>query len=349
MQKSSQRNPYTLQFGKEPTELISRITSESEILESFLQDPPSQQIFMITGVRGSGKTVLMTNITKTIREYDDWIVAELNPELDLLKGLAARLSSSRELTAIFREAQMNLSLPGIGIEFSAASPMIDLHTELEEMLLAIKKRGKKLLVTIDEASDTKFMREFAGAFQIFVRGDLPIFLLMTGLHENIYELQNEKNLTFLYRAPKIELKGLNLGAIAANYQANFAITQEEARKMAELTRGYSFAFQVLGYLTWRNGGSFREILPTYRQYLEDYVYEKLWSELSACDKKVAAAIAACPDGKVIHVREKLEMSTNQFNPYRKRLIKKGLVSGDQYGYVRFELPLFEDFVLDMMN
>lgn len=29
---------------------------------------------------------------------------------------------------------------------------------------------------------------------------------MTGLYENIYEIQNEKTLTFLYRTPRIEIK-----------------------------------------------------------------------------------------------------------------------------------------------
>ena len=40
------------------------------------------------------------------------------------------------------------------------------------------------------------------------------------------------------------------------------------------------------------------------------------------------------------------METNQFNPYRKRLIKKGILSGEMRGYVYFTLPLFEDYVLE---
>ena len=38
---------------------------------------------MITGVRGSGKTVFMTDISKQIKEDESWIVVELNPEKDL--------------------------------------------------------------------------------------------------------------------------------------------------------------------------------------------------------------------------------------------------------------------------
>ena len=41
------------------------------------------------------------------------------------------------------------------------------------------------------------------------------------------------------------------------------------------------------------------------------------------------------------------MTVNQFNPYRKRLIKKGIVNGDTWGIVRFTLPYFEQFVISM--
>ena len=42
----------------------------------------------------------------------------------------------------------------------------------------------------------------------------------------------------------------------------------------------------------------------------------------------------------------LEMSSNEFNPYRDRLIKKGLLNGDERGYVKFVLPMFEEYVKD---
>ena len=124
------------------------------------------------------------------------------------------------------------------------------------------------------------MQVFAGSFQIFVRQDLPVFLLATGLYENIDELQNEKNLTFLYRAPKIQLKPLNNRAIMNKYKTIFKNESEQAAKMAELTKGYPFAFQVLGYLTWNHAGDYEAVIDEYEQYLSEFVYDKIWSELS---------------------------------------------------------------------
>ncbi len=60
---------------------------------------------------------------------------------------------------------------------------------------------------------------------------------------------------------------------------------------------------------------------------------------------MAAGIAGSGDGKIIAgIRDELGMTTNQFNPYRIRLIRKGIVDGTQRGILRFVLPLFKDFV-----
>ena len=50
-------NPYSLIFGKEPAQLISRSAQSVSVTEAFCADNPAFQIFMITGVRGCGKTV----------------------------------------------------------------------------------------------------------------------------------------------------------------------------------------------------------------------------------------------------------------------------------------------------
>ena len=58
---------------------------------------------------------------------------------------------------------------------------------------------------------------------------------------------------------------------------------------------------------------------------------------------VAKGIADIKSGKIKEIRETLGMETNEFNPYRKRLIRKGIVSGETRGYVYFTLPLFDEY------
>ena len=159
------------------------------------------------------------------------------------------------------------------------------------------------------------MKVFVSAFQIFMRQDYPIFLLMTGLYENIYELQNDKSLTFLYRAPKIILEPLSLTAVCQHYMDIFRLDKESARKMAALTRGYPFAFQVLGYLYWdnRKDHTLEDIMPEYDQYLDEYVYSKIWAELSPKDKEILSVISESGYQSVKDIREKLDMKPELFS------------------------------------
>lgn len=339
-------NPFTISFGRQPAQFISRPVETNEIIENFEQEPPSSQVYMLTGVRGSGKTVLMTDIAKELAKRENWIVVELSTERDMLTSLAAKLCSRPELFALFVEAKLNFSLLGIGIEVKNAAPISDIETALSRMLGVIRAAGKKLLVTVDEAANNPNVRVFASTFQIFMRQEYPVFLLMTGIYDNIHNLQNEKTLTFLYRAPKITLGALNLTSIRLQYAKIFGISMKEAGRMADLTMGYPFAFQVLGYLYWnsRDAKTLDEVLPEYDRYLEEYVYSKIWSELSETDKQIVAVMAATGKTKVGEIREEVAMKPEKFSVYRERLKRKGVIDTSRYGAVTFALPRFDVFV-----
>lgn len=61
-------NPFTLSFGQKPLQYISRIAQTNQIIDNFKAEHPSTPIYMITGVRGSGKTVMMTSIANEIKK-----------------------------------------------------------------------------------------------------------------------------------------------------------------------------------------------------------------------------------------------------------------------------------------
>ena len=58
-----------------------------------------------------------------------------------------------------------------------------------------------------------------------------------------------------------------------------------------LSKGYSFAFQVLGYFTYEHNGNWKEAINAYKEYPFIYVYDKIWSELSGNDKRVIYGMA----------------------------------------------------------
>ncbi len=340
------RNPFSIIFGKAPMQHISRLVQTNKVIEAFTDPEPTLQVYILTGVRGCGKTVMLSTIAQRIREDDNWIVVELNPERDMLQSLASNLYSVPELYPLFVKAKLNLSAFGMGVSIENVPPITDIEVAIGRMLEHVSKAGKRVLITVDEAVNNENVRVFVAAFQIFLRNDYPLFLLMTGLYENIYNLQNEKSLTFMYRAPKIMLEPLNYTAMTAQYKKILGVDDEQAGKMAGITKGYSYAYQVLGYLMWENKGcDIEDVLPEFDQYMEEYVYDKIWSELSAKDKLVVTGIAKCASGKVTDIRMEIGMSTQEFSVYRDRLKKKGLIYVYEYGAVQFVLPRFDIYAL----
>ncbi|MBR6173267.1 MAG: ATP-binding protein [Eubacterium sp.] len=340
-------NPFSLMFGKEPGQMIDRVVQRDEVVETFLSLEPSQMVYMVAGVRGSGKTVFLTDIMNIFRKQKDWIVLQLNPERDLLQALLAKLCAESAIIKILKNTSLNLSFFGLGVTVERNEPPItDVEAALTGVLEQVKKNGKRVLIAIDEVSNNPNIKTFSAAYQIFVQQELPVFLVMTGLYENIYNLQNEKTLTFLYRAPKLRLRALNIGSMAASYLRTLDISEETARKMAQLTKGYAFAFQVLGYYTFQNDGDYEKAIAPTRLYLEEYVYERIWMDLSARDRKILYVITQTPSCTVMEVREKLEMKPNEFAPYRERLIRKGILDGSERGMLYFSLPFIEEYVVD---
>ena len=341
-------NPFTLTFGKEPVSFINRDYEANEVYDSFTSSNPDSNVYLITGVRGSGKTVFMTSISNTLRKNKNWIVSDLSSDRDLLKSLTSELNAKKEVSNILKNAKVNLSFFGFEIGLENQMQSSDLVVYLDKMLSELTKKGKKILITIDEVVTNKYIKEFVSIFQIFLRKNYNIFLLMTGLYENINLLQDEKTLTFLYRAPRIEISPLSEVEISKNYEEILGVDNLEAKEMAKLTKGYAYAYQTLGYLCFKYKKPYKEIIYKFDQHLWEYVYEKLWAEMSDLDRKIAKAIAE-DNRKVEKIRLETKMNSNTFTVYRKRLLKKGIIYSPQYGYLDFILPRFKEFVLDMYS
>lgn len=333
-------NPFTLTFGKQPSEYISRYENIDTVISTFDGENPLSQTYLIEGIRGSGKTVLMTSITKTLSKSDEWIIVDLNSTQDLIDDLAMRLSDVCQRIGEV-SADVSLSLGGFGINVSKNVPARDSVSIIESILRSLQKRKKKVLITIDEVMHDQNMRYFASEFQLFVRKDYPLFLIMTGLYENIYAIQNDPALTFLLRAPKIRLEPLSMRQITKQYSDIFEVPIDEAKTLANITKGYAFAFQALGMLYWeyRDSLELDDILSKLDDMLDDFVYKKIWESLSENDRRIVLAITE-EETKVKDICDKLSMTSASFSRYRERLLKKGLITSSQYGYISLMLPRF---------
>ena len=341
-------NPFSMTFGIEPNNSIKRIKESDKIINEFSQEVPSNYVYIITGIRGSGKTVLMSSIANHFMNDDDWIVVDPGPKDNILENIASEIYETGKVKRAFLKTDFNFSFHGISLSISGDEPVSSINTLLKKMLDIIKKKGKKVLITIDEVDNSEQMKSFVQAYQSLIRLKYPVMLLMTGLYENISKLQEDKTLTFLYRAPKIMLEALNIKAIEISYMKLLGLNDEKAHQMAILTKGYAYAYQVLGYLYFENKSTSLDkgLINEFDQYLAEYVYDKIYSELSSKEKEIITFIG----NKSITMKslcDKTGFDIKYISVYRDRLIKKGIIISKSYGNIEFALPRFYEYITSL--
>lgn len=346
MADGKKKNPFTISFGRPPVEYINRKSEYDRIFNTFTEKPVTDQIFIITGVRGSGKTVLFSSVLKALRSKNDWIIIQLNTYDDMVEAFYSELYYAMKSHRVKLSAEFNVPHAGITVSVNSDAPERTVKSKIEELLRLAEGHRKNILVAVDEVSKSTEMKRFAKVFQEMIGNELPLFFLGTGIFENIEELQNVPDLTFLYRAPRIILEPLDLTEIAFRYEGTLGVSAEEANSLAKLTKGYSFAFQALGHTYWEHMPvqTLSELLPDYDRLLTTASYSKLWKEMSDLDRTVCRAIAEQDGGKVKDIRESLSMKSNLFNAYRMRLKERGIIDTNVYGRISFSLPRFAEFV-----
>lgn len=209
------------------------------------------------------------------------------------------------------------------------------------MLESIGGQGRQVPAVVDEMSDTVALREFLSAFKAYAERGLPLFLLGTGIYENVSCLG--KAVPFLRDALTIALGPLDLRAIADSYQPVFGFDDEEALAMAEETKGYAFASQLLGYLAWEAEGDWRSAIPDFCHCLDEYAYGGIWSRLSQEEHEALLPMACAGGGNVADGRRELREESIPSSIWQK-LLAKGFVVPDGCGCLQLALPYFDRFV-----
>lgn len=225
------QNPFTTTFSKTPENTYIHTDQTDEILENFVYEHPLESVYKVTGVRGSGKTVLSSG-------------------------------------------------GGLGYTKEKSNDFFDIGVAVETMIQAVQKKGKKILIGIDEVSKSEEMVKFASEYGRWLRAGYPVYFVCTGLYENIQELSNVKNLTFFRRAATVKTEPLNM--IRMTEMDRFLVsllTEKEEYKREEVLNlmgarsgNYSMYRDRLikrGILNSRQG-FISLALPYFAEYVKDY-------------------------------------------------------------------------------
>lgn len=340
------RNPYVISFGRIPTQYISRRVLISDIIDALESDIIEEQAYKLTGVRGTGKTVTLTEIEKKIRENDNWIVVVVKSNGNIIEDIIANLYSSVPFLTSFVDANLNLTKFGIGLNLSNKSPVASLDYALKTILREVDRKGMRVLITIDEARKTKHMVDFIQEFQILIREELHVFLIAAGLYEDVESIENAEGLTFFLRAAKYEMTPLNHIFIRNDYEKTLNVSREVAEKMATITKGYAFAYQALGKYMWDLNAQdiTEEVLALLDEALAEKVYRKIWSELAPRDKWFLGYIVKKDKMSATELLKMTNKKHNEWSEPRKRLTEKGIIDTKIRGQIIVCLPRLKEFV-----
>lgn len=355
-------NPFNPSFGKMPSIFLKRGSLSQRIISELNRENSPFQTSLIYGKRGSGKTTLMSEIASKLEKNKDWIIIDLVLDNDLLISLTNQLQEHLLKLKLIKNLDIKMNFLGIDINASLAQN-IDANFQqiFQTSLEKLTKKGKKVLINIDEVHLTPLLKKFANCYQIMIRKNLNVSLLMAGLPENVSEIQNNDVLTFLLRANRIVLDPLDLETIKLSYKhtfqkANFNIDDKTILYMTKQTQGFAYAFQLLGYHVWRYATDqnkntisislIDEILDIYLNDLNRNVYFKVYNDLSFKEKEFVQAMVKVGKQKVKsqEIGKIMNKGANYLAVYRRKLIDDQVIKPDGYGYVSFLLPHFDKFI-----
>ncbi len=340
-----ENNPFSLMYGRAPYSLIARPEQYEEILSTFNSQYPSTFAYLITGIRGSGKTVMLRSIYNELSNLDNWITIDVNSQGNIIKDLSEKLLIEGKKFNLFLNWSICLNAKIFSLQINNQEIITNPEIIFERLLKKANENNKKILITIDEVTPSNEIKKFANFYQSMIGKNYNLFLLMTGLKNNINSLIGSNTSSFLSRTPKINLSPLNEVSIAKEYEKLLNIQLPLAVSLSKLTKGYAFAYQVLGYLFFESNEKEinNSLLRDYDKYLQSNGYDIIWKDLTGKEKDLCFAIADSKNKQSKEIMDLSHMKESNFQNYRNKLIEKEIITASGYGKIDFTLPRFQEF------
>ena len=370
-------NPFKPTAGKMPPILIGRqsiIDDFKEGLENGAGAPGRPML--ITGQRGYGKTVMLTELGRVAKDAGWEVISETASEGMCDRLVSALVRPGMKLRGV--NVQPSIGVSGIlnaslgGASFSVDQVALTLR-EVVNQRLAKMPRGKGIVFTIDEAQAASMadMVALATTIQHVIRDEdmrdvsdsdkHGIAFVFAALPSLMDELLHERVLTFLRRSVQHDLGLVAYPDVRSAYievvrEGGLAIDSEVAELAAEASDGYPYMIQLVGYYMWRAAevrGSKEieeaDVIQGKKDALvlfDDAVCAPLFDGLTAAQKLFVKAVAkeAPQPAKVSEIANRAHRSASWVSKYRASLIKERVVESAGYGLVRLSASHLAEYV-----
>jgi AAA ATPase domain len=379
------RNPFAPGAGNPPPELAGRqgILASADTMLARVEQGRHAKSFMLIGLRGVGKTVLLNRIRQMAEDRKLSALMIESPEdkglpdllvpalrrllLGLDRGLGATEAAKRGMRILSGFAK-SLKLKVGDIEFGidtekGVADTGDLDQDLPDVLVAVgeaaKARKTAIVLLIDELQYIK-ERELSALIMGIHKVSqlqLPLVLVAAGLPQLVGNMGRSKSYAErLFDFPDIgplNKTDATTAIVGPITQEGETISAPAVTAILKSTQGYPFFLQVWGFSTWneakRSPISARDVAaaePKVLKSLDDSFFRVRFDRLTPSEKKYLRAMAELGPGphRSGDVAELRNVKVQTVAPIRSSLIAKGMIYSPAHGDTAFTVPLFDEFL-----
>jgi hypothetical protein len=384
-------NPFSPGAGAPPPELVGRdaLLEQARILLARVKQKRPEKSLLLTGLRGVGKTVLLNEIerqaraqgyrTIVIEAHEDKPLGPLLApslrsvlyDLDRIAGASDKVKRGlRVLRSFLGAVKLKYADVELGLDIDpehGSADSGDLEIDLPNLLVAVgeavEERKTAVALFMDEVQyfTEKELGALIMAMHRIQQRQLPLVLLGAGL-PILPGLAGESKsyAERLFSFPEVgalseadAAKALREPALAAGVE----FEPPALRAVFELTRGYPYFLQELGYQSWNQAPTaritlevVRKAIPTVIERLDRNFFRVRFDRLTPSEKRFLRAMAELgPDPhRTGNVADTLGVKVTSLGPVRAKLIRKGMVYSPAHGDIAFTVPLFDEFMRRVM-
>lgn len=371
------RNPFRPGFGCPPLTLVGRADEINSFLGALKNGPGSEgSSYVITGARGTGKTVLVNEIANICRQagFDVFSYSAKNGTLDDFIGdLRSYLS---DLDKYDVEINPDINIFGIGGSIGSIKKKAkDISSmRLDNLLSVVCSISKKGVIIVLDEVDSRFSDDLVPiikAYQSALAHEMNIYLLVSGLPASLRRFEQLPGVTFLHRSKHEHLSSLSyddsIYAIVDTCLSSggIAIDNKHAAIIANASCGYPFAIQQLGSMAWNKAKKMGRTtiarsdcditIQSAYSIFSSQVLDIIFRDMSITELKIVREAAMLADKSAIGVipisdlRAALDFTPQYMGIYRNRLMNDGIftiVGTKKQGEVRFAFPYMTEYVMN---
>lgn len=298
-------NPYSPGAGAPPPELVGRdsITAQAKILLGRVKVGKSEKSFLLTGLRGVGKTVLLIEIQKIaeklgfrtifIETHEDKSLGHLIApylrsilySLDRVAGFSKKAKRALSvLSGFVKSLKISYGDFSIGLDLEPEHGMADsgdIEIDLPQLLVVIgelaQETGSAIAILIDEIQylSKKELGALIMTMHKIQQRQLPIVLIGAGLPflagfagESKSYAERLFNFPIIGKLSKEDaFKALSDPAESAGVTFN----ENALEKIYSMTEGYPYFLQEWGYKSWNHAQTSPISLETVESATKDVI------------------------------------------------------------------------------